>query len=117
MKVSVFLNCEGKRRKVGMLDDEMGIRFQYTDDFVDAPLPLSPVALPISSWVWQGNQRLNDGLPGIVADSLPDGRGNLLLDRQLKRKGRRLTELSPLERLCWVGGSPRIRTGNAFGSF
>ncbi len=36
MKVSVFLNCEGKRRKVGMLDDEMGIRFQYTDDFVDA---------------------------------------------------------------------------------
>ena len=52
MKVSVFLNCEGKRRKVGMLDDEMGIRFQYTDDFVDAPLPLSPGALPISSWVW-----------------------------------------------------------------
>lgn len=52
MKVSVFLNCEGERRKVGMLDDEMGIRFQYTDDFVDAPLPLSPVALPISSWVW-----------------------------------------------------------------
>lgn len=35
MKVSVFLNCEGERRKVGMLDDEMGIRFQYTDDFVE----------------------------------------------------------------------------------
>mgnify|MGYP000175272648 FL=1 len=103
MKVSVFLNCEGERRKVGMLDDEMGIRFQYTDDFVDAPLPLSPVALPTSSRVWQGNQRLNDGLPGIVADSLTDGWGNLLLDRQLTRKGRRLTEISPLERLCWVG--------------
>lgn len=52
MKVSVFLNCEGERRKVGMLDDEKGIRFQYTDDFVDASLPLSPVALPTSSRVW-----------------------------------------------------------------
>lgn len=103
MKVSVFLNCEGERRKVGVLDDEMGIRFQYTADFIKTPLPLSPLSLPIGNQVWQGDRRLNDGLPGIVADSLPDGWGNLLLDRQLQKKGRRLTEISPLERLCWVG--------------
>ena len=104
MRVSVFLHCEGKRCQVGVLDDEEGnIRFQYADDFVEKPLPLSPLALPVGNQVWQGDRRLNDGLPGIVADSLPDGWGNLLLDRQLQKKGRRLTEISPLERLCWVG--------------
>lgn len=94
MRVSVFLHCEGKRRKVGVLNDEAGnIRFQYTDDFVEKPLPL-----PVGNQVWQGDRHLNGGLPGLMADSLPDGWGNLLLDRQLQKKGRRLAEISPMRK-------------------
>lgn len=103
MRVTVFLNCEGKRQEVGTLDDGDCVRFQYSPKFVTQKLSLSPLKVPLSPTLWQNQSGLNNGLPGFVADSLPDGWGDLLLSRQLRRKGRKLEEVSPLERLCWVG--------------
>ncbi len=103
MRVGVFLNCEGIREEIGVLDDAIGIRFQYAPEFLKGRISPSPLAVPLTDKVWQGKTNLNDGLPGFIADSFPDDWGNLLLDRQLRRKGRTLGEISPLERLCWIG--------------
>lgn len=46
-----------------------------------------------------------EGLFGLFDDSLPDGRGRLLLDRYVERLGLRSAELTPLDRLAWVGST------------
>ena len=43
------------------------------------------------------------GLPGLLADALPDRFGNHLIDAWLAAKGRRREDFSPVERLCYVG--------------
>ena len=103
MRVNVFLNVQNKRYLLGTLANESGICFQYAPSFLKNGLPVSPIAMPLSQEIWKSSNFLFDGLPGFVADSLPDGWGKLLLDRQLRKLGRRLHEVSPLERLCWVG--------------
>ena len=44
-----------------------------------------------------------EGLPGIFNDSLSDGWGRLLLDRQARMNGILPSELTPLDRLAYVG--------------
>ena len=103
MRVNVFLNIERKRKFLGTLSDDGGIFFQYAAEFLKTGIEVSPLVMPLSESAWKSSSTLFNGLPGLVADSLPDGWGNLLLDRQLRRQGRRLNQISPLERLCWVG--------------
>ena len=43
------------------------------------------------------------GLPGLLADSLPDKFGNSIIDVWLARKGREASSFSPIERLCYIG--------------
>ena len=43
------------------------------------------------------------GLPGLLADSLPDKFGNALIDRWLAEKGRSPDSFDPVERLCYTG--------------
>jgi hypothetical protein len=43
------------------------------------------------------------GLPGLVADSLPDHFGNALIDLWLEQQGRSAAEFTPVERLCYIG--------------
>lgn len=104
MKTMVFLNVEGRRHFVGLLSsDARKIAFEYADAFLQTGLQISPIAVPLGRGVRMMDREPFNGLPGFAADSLPDGWGNLLLSRQLKSKGRRLEEIDPLQRLCWVG--------------
>ncbi len=43
------------------------------------------------------------GLPGLIADALPNGWGLWLMGRAYRRAGRDLAKLSPLDRLAFVG--------------
>ena len=43
------------------------------------------------------------GLPGLLADSLPDDFGNAVIDQWLIREGRDKADFSPIERLCYIG--------------
>jgi serine/threonine-protein kinase HipA len=43
------------------------------------------------------------GLPGLVADSLPDKYGNAIIDAWLASQGRTAESFHPVERLCYVG--------------
>ena len=79
------------------------IFFEYDADFIKTGLELSPFKLPLKAGVIASNDRTFDGLFGVFNDSLPDGWGRLLLDRKLMTGGLHPGDLSPLERLCFVG--------------
>ncbi len=81
-------------------------RFRYHPDFVDSGLELAPVTMPLGS----GSYTFPDlpresfkGLPGMLADALPDKFGNLLIDQWLACKGLNRTHWNPVDFLCFTG--------------
>ncbi|MCF6262709.1 MAG: type II toxin-antitoxin system HipA family toxin [Xanthomonadales bacterium] len=79
------------------------IYFEYSPDFLQSGLNISPLHLPLKPGLRIFEQGLFDGLPGVFNDSLPDGWGRLLLDRHLRKQGILGRQLSPLDRLAYVG--------------
>lgn len=81
------------------------IYFQYLQDFLTKKIEISPFKLPLASQIQSTNHEPFDGLPGVFNDSLPDGWGRLLLDRKLTSMGVDITDITPLDRLAYVGGT------------
>src|SRR3984885_9261177 len=80
--------------------------FQYTAPFVRSGIELSPLMMPLSPRVYQFPslaQASFHGLPGLLADSLPDRFGNALIDAWLATQGRSPGSFSAIERLCYTG--------------
>ena len=104
MYLDVHLHSHGKRRYVGKLAEQDGaILFQYTREFLESGINISPFKLPLSPEVKQDPKRTFDGLFGVFNDNLPDGWGLLLLARALRKKGSSLHACLPLQRLALVG--------------
>ena len=104
MRLNVFLNAFGKREFVGILDDNQGrVLFEYSPDFIQKDINLSPFMLPLKSQIFEDSKRTFDGLFGLFNDSLPDGWGCLLLDRALQKKGLSLFSITPLQRFSMIG--------------
>jgi serine/threonine-protein kinase HipA len=84
---------------------ELGF-FEYDPRFLKAPVELAPLMMPKKKEIYSFpvlNRVSFRGLPGLLADSLPDKFGNLLINRWLKDQGRDLKNFSPIERLCYIG--------------
>lgn len=83
---------------------EVGI-FEYDPAFLVAGVELSPLAMPVREGTYDfpalGQSFM--GLPGLVADSLPDRFGNLLIDAWLAENERSLESFNPVDRLGYVG--------------
>jgi len=77
--------------------------FEYTPEFLEEGLQLSPFMLPLKPGVIECRDRVFDGLFGVFNDSLPDGWGRLLLDRKLLKLGVNPENLTSLDRLQYVG--------------
>src|SRR4051812_2663992 len=80
--------------------------FQYDPAFVQSGIQLSPIAMPLSDRIHVFPELpLNTfhGLPGLLADSLPDRFGNALIDAWLATKGRTADSFNSIERLCYTG--------------
>ena len=88
--------------------------FQYDTDFLKKGYDLSPIKMPIQN----GNRIYSfpdlrkakeeqvatfNGLPGLLADSLPDKYGNQLINIWLARNGRPPDSMNPVEKLCFIG--------------
>lgn len=102
--VNVYFMKEQEKCLVGRLASrDRQIFFEYHPEFITTHLSLSPFKLPLKSGIIVSDDRLFDGLFGVFNDSLPDGWGRLLLDRKLMRLGFNPAQLSPLDRLCYVG--------------
>jgi serine/threonine-protein kinase HipA len=102
--INVFLNTQDQKKSVGrlaMVDDK--IYFEYDAGFLKNGIELSPYKLPLKAGVQVCDDRLFEGLYGVFADSLPDGWGRLLLDRHLMRLGKQYNDITPLDRLSYIG--------------
>ncbi|MFR9651329.1 MAG: type II toxin-antitoxin system HipA family toxin [Rikenellaceae bacterium] len=79
--------------------------FEFEESFVTKGLDISPIMMPISNprifSFGDISQRTFMGLPGLLADSLPDSYGRKLLDRWLAISGRVVA--NPIELLCFQG--------------
>lgn len=85
------------------------VLFEYSAQAVEHGLQFSPLRVPLprvgaAPSAYTGPQHFH-GLPGFVADSLPDGWGMLLMDRALRKAGRDPRSVNMLERLAIVGQS------------
>jgi serine/threonine-protein kinase HipA len=96
-------------RRIGAVSLEEGARvaaFQYDRAFLASGIELSPIIMPLSQRVYQFPslpQVSFHGLPGLLADSLPDKFGNALIDAWLATQGRRPESFNAIERLCYIG--------------
>ncbi|MEN8927720.1 MAG: type II toxin-antitoxin system HipA family toxin [Flavobacteriales bacterium] len=100
---------------VGVLvwdENKQTSRFEYAKTFVKKEWELSPIILPVSSKVVaaqetnEGNSYqidINKGLPLFLSDSLPDKFGTELFSKYLEKEGRNYRDLSPLEKLAYIG--------------
>lgn len=79
--------------------------FQYAPQWLRDGWSISPLSLPLEARVFQAKRHPLSGMFGVFADSLPDGWGQLLLDRALAAHGVNVAALSTLDRLSLVGES------------
>lgn len=79
--------------------------FEYAESFIGKGLEPSPILMPVRqgriySFSDIGRETFK-GLPGMLADSLPDTYGRALFDRWLALTGR--SSGNPVETLCFLG--------------
>jgi serine/threonine-protein kinase HipA len=96
-------------RTIGAVSLEDGARFaafQFDPAFAASGIEVSPVTMPLSERVYvfpELPERTFYGLPGLLADSLPDRFGNALIDAWLATQGRTPASFNAVERLCYTG--------------
>jgi len=96
-------------RTIGAVSLEEGAvaaAFQYEPGFLASGIEVSPIAMPLAERIYQFPSLAEatfHGLPGLLADSLPDKFGNALIDAWLATQGRRPESLNAVERLCYIG--------------
>ena len=79
--------------------------FEYDKDWLANGFSISPWELPLRTGLIYSKEKSFSGGFAAFEDSMPDGYGLYLLDRMLRREGRSLRELSPLQRLSLVGNA------------
>lgn len=96
-------------------DDQTGYAtFEYDPDFKQLNRDLSPIKMPVngpkSQYSFPDLRKNTDsefdtfkGLPGLLADSLPDRYGNQLINLWLAQQGRPQNSMNPVEMLCFIG--------------
>jgi serine/threonine-protein kinase HipA len=88
------------------IDDGRAAVFQYDPDFLRSTIEVSPLRMPLRLDPYSFpalNPESFHGLPGLLADSLPDRYGRALIDSWLAGQGRSPASLDAVERLCYVG--------------
>jgi len=82
-------------------------QLEWSSDVIARRLPVSPLFYPPEPGLMAARTRSFNGMHGFLADSLPDGWGNLLMRRRLAKFGVDIGALNALERLALVGDHGR----------
>ena len=91
---------------VSLQEGEEVASFEYDAAFAQSGIQVAPIAMPLSRRVFRFaelSRRTFFGLPGLLADSLPDRFGNALIDAWLASQGRQPGSFNAIERLCYTG--------------
>lgn len=95
--------------RIGMVhtDANSGITsFEYDPKFMKSGIEISPFKMPLNGALYAFPELNNTsfrGLPGLLADSLPDRFGNAVIDNWLISQGREPDSFTAIERLCYTG--------------
>ncbi|UOD51278.1 type II toxin-antitoxin system HipA family toxin [Orrella daihaiensis] len=84
-----------------LADDGSALLFEYSRQALERGLELSPLMLKLAPKTYDRFPPHFYRLPGLVADSLPDGWGLLLMDRLFRQQG--IRHPGPLDRLAFIG--------------
>ena len=114
MVTTAFVRIWGKIVGAVAWDENEGLaRFEYDPAFSQSGWDLSPLKMPFSTgriFVFPelrsshgGEYDTFKGLPGLLADVLPDKYGNRLLNAWLSHNGRPENSMNPVEQLCFIG--------------
>jgi len=107
---------------VSLSSDATTATFEYDPAFSRSGIQIAPLSMPLSGQLYSFpalRPETFHGLPGLLADSLPDRFGNALIDAWLARSGRTPDAFNAVERLCYTGSrgmgaleyAPAIRLG------
>lgn len=108
---TAFINLWNKR--VGAIAwnrDQQTANFQFEPSFLKNKWDIAPLKMPIEgaeerifSFPELAGNKTFKGLPGLLADVLPDKYGNTLINAWLAQRGREQNSLNPVEMLCFIG--------------
>jgi serine/threonine-protein kinase HipA len=107
--VSTIAEVKLWRRTIGAVSLEEGreaAAFEYDSAFAQSGIEIAPLTMPLSDRVYtfpELSRRTFHGLPGLLADSLPDRFGNALINAWLATQGRTPESFNAIERLCYTG--------------
>jgi serine/threonine-protein kinase HipA len=91
---------------VALEEDARAARFEYDRGFLGDGFDLAPLEMPLRPEVYYFpglSLQSFHGLPGMLADSLPDKFGNAVLRAWVLSRGGKPEELTPIDRLCYTG--------------
>jgi serine/threonine-protein kinase HipA len=91
---------------VSIAQDSRAAVFQYAPEFLDSGIEVSPLLMPLRTAPYTFGALSYEsfrGLPGLLADSLPDRYGHALIDAWLAGQGRTPESFDAVERLCYIG--------------
>lgn len=107
-----FINIWDKRVGAVSWNRERGLATtEFDEDFAKEGMDLSPIIMPLGELI-KGNRIYSfgnlpkityKGLPGLLADSLPDRYGNKLINEWLAIQGRSEEDFNAVDRLCYMG--------------
>jgi len=96
-------------RTIGAVSLDEGkdmVAFEYDSAFAASGIEISPLTMPLSNRVYtfpELSRKTFYGLPGLLADSLPDKFGHVLINAWLATQGRQPDSFNAVERLCYTG--------------
>ncbi len=95
--------------RIGIIHQERGrsyTSFEYDENFLNSGIELSPLRMPLGGNIYEFPSLAGEpffGMPGLVADSLPDKFGNAVIEQWLLSRGRSLADFTAIDRLCYTG--------------
>lgn len=115
MVTTAFVKIWGETVGAIAWDEQQGLGlFEYDKAFTNKKWELSPLKMPTNAnttiFSFPENRSTRNskfdtfkGLPGLLADILPDKYGNELTNVFLARQGRPENSMNPVEQLCFIG--------------
>lgn len=107
--VMEVINVTYAQQEVGAVsfDSEKGSgAFEYAPNFIKQGIELSPLKMPLATQIYSFPElafTTFKGLPGLIADSLPDDFGNAVLNAWVAGQGKLPADITPLQRLQYTG--------------
>ncbi|MBQ8666583.1 MAG: type II toxin-antitoxin system HipA family toxin [Lachnospiraceae bacterium] len=95
--------------RIGIIHQDPGVSyaaFEYDSDFVNSGIEVSPLRMPLGKNIFEFPALAGEpfyGMPGLVADSLPDKFGNAVIEQWLVSQGRSISDFTAIDRHCYTG--------------